>query len=69
VAAVGDDRQQDVVALLDPPCAGLDLRDPLGEELLVVAERDARFGGDELTLATLDPRQVQTEPSRVSRRL
>ena len=53
VPAVGDDRQQDVVALLHAARALLDRRDPLGEDALVILEDLARRRGDELALPAL----------------
>ena len=59
VPAVGDHREQDVVALLHSARPLLDLRDPLGEDPLIVAECLARRSGDELPLPALERRQLQ----------
>ena len=56
---VGDDREQDVVALLWLPLALFDRLDPLGEMPLVGEERFARRGGDDLTAAAGDRRQSE----------
>src|SRR5271166_2053043 len=62
MAPVGDDGELDVVALLWPAAAFLDVFDAPGQYLLVGAERVARLGRDELTLAALDARQFQVVP-------
>ena len=59
VPAVGDHREQDVIALLNAARPLLDLRDPLGEDALIIAECLARRSGDELPLPTLQRRQLQ----------
>ena len=59
VPPVGDDGQQDVVALLHPAGAGFDRLDPPREVPLIVLEGRARLGGDQLALAAADARQGQ----------
>jgi len=65
VPAVGDHREQDVVALLHSARPLLDLRDPLGEDPLIVAECLARRSCDELPLSALQRRQLQVLPRSV----
>ena len=62
VAAIADDGEQDVVALLGPARTAFDRLDPLIEDLLVGPEHRRRLGGDELALSTGDPRQAQMLP-------
>jgi hypothetical protein len=54
MAAVGDDRQQDVVALLRLACTLLACLDPLSEMALVGEEGVASRGGDDLTASAGD---------------
>ena len=59
VAAVGDDREQDVVALLRLPLAFLDRLDPLRQMTLIGEEGLARRRGDDLPTPSRDRRQLQ----------
>ena len=59
VAAVGDDRKQDVVALLGLALALFDLLDALRQNPLVGLEGGARRNGDDLALAARDPGEPQ----------
>ena len=59
MAAVGDDRKQDVVALLGFALALFDLLDALRQNPLVGLEGGARGNGDDLALAAGDPREPQ----------
>ena len=61
---VGDDRQQDVVALLNAAGAGFDRLDPPREVLLIILEGRARLGRDQLALAGADARQRQ-QPAQI----
>ena len=59
MAAVGDDREQDVVALLRLAGPFLDRLDPLGEMALIGEEGLARRRGDDLPTPSRDRRQLQ----------
>ena len=59
MAAVGDDREQDVVALLRLPLPRLDRLDALGEIALIGEEGLARRGRDDLASAARDSRQAE----------
>jgi hypothetical protein len=62
VTAVGDDREQDVVALLRLPLPRLDRLDALGEMALIGEEGLARRGRDDLTSAARDRGQAEILP-------
>ena len=59
MAAVGDDRKQDVVALLGFALALFDRPDPLRQNPLVGLEGGARGNGDDLALAAGDLRELE----------
>ena len=59
MTAVGDHRQQDVVALLDAARAAFDLGDAVGQTCLIVAESVARLGRDQFALPAADAGQPQ----------
>ena len=59
VAAVGDDLQQDVIALFHTTRAVLNLVDARSQLRLVVAERITRFGRDELAMTPFHGWQFQ----------
>ena len=59
MAAVGDHGEQDVVALLRLPLAGLDRLDPLGQVTLIGEEGLARGRGDDLPTPSHDRRELQ----------
>ena len=59
MAAVGDDRKQDVVTLLRLPLTFFDRLDPLGEMALIGEEGLARRRGDDLPTPSRDRRQLQ----------
>ena len=60
MAAVGDDRKQDVVALLGFALPLFDLPDPLSQNPLVGLEGGACGNGDNLALAAGDLRELET---------
>jgi hypothetical protein len=60
MAPVGDDRKQDVVALLRLALALFDRLDALRQNPLVGLEGGARGNGDDLALAVGDPREFET---------
>ncbi len=60
--AVGDHRQQDVVARLRRAVALLDRLDALGEQGLVALERGGRLRGEDLPLAGRNRRHLHVVP-------
>ena len=63
VAAVGDDRQQDIVARLRRPVPLLDRLDAFVEQALIGLEGGARLGRDDLAFAAGDRRHLDEMPA------
>jgi hypothetical protein len=59
VASIGDDREENIVALLRLAFAGFDEDDAFREGLLIGLEGRARLGGDDLALAGPDHGQAE----------